>query len=287
MRWLSPLLLTSLGLHGLGLFVPIPRKAEVPEEVEELTLDSIQVSVLPSEPASDLPAEPDLPIKTESPPIEPSVAKPPPVPEVNPPVQVQSTPTPIPNPQQTPTAALDSVSPDDAFLEPLSSNKPNKPKSSTPQVFSDPANIEDKENLASIGSFYAGVSVLASNLIPENWSTERHDAYELDYLDDLCFVGKEKVTGVVGIVLDNVPQLQVGELVTGTGFAATDDAIKAWFTHLEGGGEGDTNQVTSTFGESIYDWLYNQKNQMWFRENENYEAFLLRIDLNLINNSCR
>ncbi|MBE9063519.1 hypothetical protein [cf. Phormidesmis sp. LEGE 11477] len=285
MRWLSPLLLLSLGLHALGLFVPVPRKAEVPQEVEELTLDSIQVSVLPAESVPDLPDESDLLL--EAPTAELPVAEPLPASEVDPQLQVQTVPDLTSEPQQISTDTPDPVSPDNsAFSDPIVSNKPNKPVSSTPQVFSDPANIGRSEKLAAYTNFSTSVEGF-ENLVSDNWTRERYDAYELDYLEDLCFTDKERVTGVVGMILNNIPQLQTGELVTGTGFAATDEAIKAWFAHLAGGGEGNTDKVESTWGETIYDWFYAQKQQVWFQENQDYEAFLFRVDLNLVNNPCK
>lgn len=79
--WLSPLLLLSLGLHGLGMLVPIPETKEVIEREEELP-DPIQVSELPvplpsaepePEPIPEPPPEVVTPQKPES---EPASQKP-------------------------------------------------------------------------------------------------------------------------------------------------------------------------------------------------------------------
>lgn len=103
LHWLSPLLLLSLGLHGLGMLVPIPEEKEVIEREEELP-DPIQVSELPVPLPS---AEPEPEVTPEPP---PEVVTPPP-PEPEPIVQepiVQEPiivfPQPLPNdpPEQPP-----------------------------------------------------------------------------------------------------------------------------------------------------------------------------------------
>ncbi len=288
MRWISPLLLLSLGLHGLGLFLPMPEAAEVPDDVEELALDSIQVSILPAETApnlsveSDLLPEPDLVPTVEPPVVEPLAI----APEVSLPVQAPPVPVLVPDPQQTPTAVIDST-PDDAITPGLSPDKPTKPTSIGPQSFLDPAGIGKVERAGMLANFYANPTVLENELIVNNWTAEeRFDAYELNYLEESCLVGKEKVTGIVGVVLNNAPQLEVGEISIGTGLTPADTAIEEWFAHLKEGGENDTDKIESTFGQSVYDWIKDEKNQVWFQEKD-YESFLFRIDLNLVENSCR
>lgn len=281
MRWLSPLLLVSLGLHGLGLLMPVPREAEVPEDVEDLTLESIQVSILPAEPLSDIaldiPAGPASPPAVVQPPvIEPAILEPALEPPVQPEPLLEPSPVSQPEPQLEPQQSTAPTS-----SEPLGSDKLTKPSSSTPQNF-DPANA-DASNPSIYTAFAKTIQEVDDTLVVGNI----REAYELDYLGDLCFRDKESVTGVVGVILNNTPQVQVGETIAGTGFAATNAAIDGWFASLKDGGEGDTAEVESAFGESLYDWIYNQKNRVWFVENNNYEAYYLKVNINLVNNPCK
>ena len=71
LRWLSPLLLVSLGLHGLGLLVPVPEKPEDIARPEYIEPESIQVSTLPpiAEPAPE-PEPPPPPPEPPPPPVE-------------------------------------------------------------------------------------------------------------------------------------------------------------------------------------------------------------------------
>ena len=84
-RWLSPLLLVSLGLHGLGVLVPLPDKPEEVEDSELEVLDSIQVSTLPlsleSELSSTEPEPPPVPPEVPPAPLEPPPPEPSPIQE--------------------------------------------------------------------------------------------------------------------------------------------------------------------------------------------------------------
>ncbi|MGD1864345.1 MAG: hypothetical protein ACFB0D_07305 [Phormidesmis sp.] len=70
LRWLSPLLLASLGLHGLGLLLPVPETEEI-ERPEFVEPESIQVSTLPPtlKPPAPEPAPPPLPPAVVPPPV--------------------------------------------------------------------------------------------------------------------------------------------------------------------------------------------------------------------------
>ena len=47
LRWVSPVLLISIALHGLAVLVPVPEQEDIAEEPETEELEPIQVSTLP------------------------------------------------------------------------------------------------------------------------------------------------------------------------------------------------------------------------------------------------
>ncbi len=83
LRWLTPLLLVSIGLHGLGLLIPVPEPPEPPEITESEAIESISVSTLPptleSKELSDFVPPPDLPPPDLPPPAEPLLIEEPPL----------------------------------------------------------------------------------------------------------------------------------------------------------------------------------------------------------------
>ncbi|MEL6489780.1 MAG: hypothetical protein AAFQ95_07435 [Cyanobacteria bacterium J06621_3] len=104
-RWLSPLLLVSLGLHGVSLLIPINEKREAieREEIEEEAI-SIQVADLPpgALKPEPLPTEAPLPPPVEQPPPPAPIEQPPveqlPLPAPAQPVFTQEPPLLDPNP---------------------------------------------------------------------------------------------------------------------------------------------------------------------------------------------
>lgn len=286
MHWLSPLLLVSLGLHGLSLFAPIPRKAEVKEEVEELTLDSIQVSVLPAEPVPDISVETRLSeVISEATPA-PIAAAPEPVPVEVP--QLEPDPVPVVPSQPAPLLDNNPVDNDPDFStdveQPtaLDSGKPPKLDSFEPQQF-DPESTQ-----ASYDGFFATVAQVDSSLVPE---FVVKDNYELDYLGNECFEDTASVESIVGVIVEDVngqPQITEGDIIQRTGYGKTDAALQAWLDDLKTGGEGEgpSLKMESSFGESVYNWVFEQKNQVWFIDKK-YESYYFGVVINLIENTCQ
>ena len=277
MRWLTPLLLVSLGLHGIGLFAPVPRKAEVKEEVEELALESIQLSVLPAEPVPEVSVDTPLPevIPEVTPaPIAAAVPQAPVEIPHSDPVPVSSLePPPIENNQAPPTVVEKPID--------LESAKPPKLDSSGPQQF----NPEGTQ--ASYDAFFAIAARIDSSLVPE---FVVKDTYELDYLGNECFEDTASVKSVVGVIVEDVagtPQIQDGDIIQRTGYGKTDAALQEWLDDLKNGGEGEgpNLKMESTFGESVYNWVFEQKNQVWF-VNKKYESYYFGLIINLIENPC-
>jgi len=97
LRWLTPLLVVSLGLHGLGLLIPVPERPEKePIEIEEI--ESISVSTLPpilAPAAADDSVPPPSPVPL---PPEQLPPEPPPIAAPLPPEQL----SPVPSPPEEP-----------------------------------------------------------------------------------------------------------------------------------------------------------------------------------------
>lgn len=287
MRWLSPLLLVSLGLHGLGLFVPMPREAEVLEEVEELTLDSIQVSVLPAESLPSVPAETVLVEELPEPPptVAPPTAAPPPVAEPLPADPAEEPPLVSPQiePDSAPADNQDLIvnSNEQTEQTALESDKPPKADLSTPQQY-DPEGTQ-----GSYDRFFAMTTQIDESLVPE---FVRRDTYELDYLGNECFEETESVKSIVGVVIEDMsgrPQIVEGDIIQRTGYGKTDAAVQAWLDNLKEGGEGEgpSLKMESAFGESVYSWIFEQKNRVWFIDKA-YESYYFGLVVNLVNNAC-
>ncbi len=281
MRWLSPLLLVSLGLHGLGLLVPVPKEAEVPEDVEELALDSIQVSILPAEPLPSIPAQT----------VSPQVLSPQVPPQPPPQVLVESPP-------------LEPITEGPAVTSPLEATVASEPAQEVKTDIASPTNLGpgkqpktgpfvseqyDSENTGvTFDGFEETYSRVDGSLVPEFVK----GAYQLDYLGNECFEEIDTVQSQIGVVvesLDNEPRIIAGDIIQRTGYEKTNAALQAWLNNLKSGGEGEgpNIQMESTYGgESIYYWIFEQKNQVWF-VNKTREAYFFGIIVNLVNNTCQ
>ncbi|WP_157620333.1 hypothetical protein [Synechococcus sp. PCC 7335] len=254
------------------------------EEVEELTLDSIQVSVLPAEPMADVPV--DIPLSSEV------ISEAAPAPIATPPEPVpveipQLEPDPVPMVSAAPAPPLDD-NPDSltdlekpTAIEALESDKPPKSDSFGPQQ------LDLESTQASYDGFFATVAQVDSSLVPE---FVVKDTYELDYLGNECFEDTASIESIVGVIVEDVngePQIKAGNIIQRTGYSKTDAALQAWLSDLESGGEGEGPdlKMESTFGESVYNWVFEQKNQVWFVDTK-YEAYYFGAVINLIENAC-
>lgn len=115
MYWLSPLLLVSIGLHGLALVIPIADKQDVVEEPEPELPEPIRVSDLPKVAPEPAPDPPILSEPTDTPPAPPppvAIAPPPPVGQ--PPSAPDPTPPPNPKPKSDPDIDPDPAPPDNS-----------------------------------------------------------------------------------------------------------------------------------------------------------------------------
>lgn len=132
-HWLSPLLILSLGIHGLALLIPIPEKADPKEEPKPELLEPIQVSTLP--PLPEAATEPSI---AEPPPKSPEPVVPEPVQTAQPVPAIsqrapQNMPSPQPSPDPTAPAPTETSTP-----------KPSKPSPATPLPYN-PAGTTERE----------------------------------------------------------------------------------------------------------------------------------------------
>ncbi|MEL6856042.1 MAG: hypothetical protein AAFO83_13170 [Cyanobacteria bacterium J06607_13] len=268
--------------------MPLPQEPEVPEEPEEPPPVPIPVTDLPLiEPAPEpTPVPAPEPIVPEPAPPPPAPEPPPVVaqlPEPEPAPVIAPEPEPIPEPQPEPEPEPAPEPENDPNFQPEPpADKPEKPNQPMPEEFD--ATGTDARNLSGYVLFSETVQTIDDTIVPK---TIQREPYELDYLGDRCFQDKETLEGSVGVVLNNGPQLEAGAITTSTGYAAVNSAIEDWFDQLKSGGSSDTDELESTFGIELYDWIYEQQNSSWFDDNPNYEAYFFNIQITLVNNPCK
>ncbi|MEO0768304.1 MAG: hypothetical protein AAFY72_02550 [Cyanobacteria bacterium J06649_4] len=280
LRWLSPLLVLSLALHGVAFLIPIPPKAEVPEPEEPLP-DPIPITDLP---LVSLPEpEPEEPVVAPPPPPPPPpepVAAPPPV-AVEQPIVFEDPIVPPEEPEQ-PVETEDFQDPEDPN-EPEDPLEPEKPSKTAPESFDG----SDPGDLTRFNGFFEEVSRLDSGdpftELVANYI--RDEPYELDYLGERCFEGKDVLETSLGVIIENSGALKQGFINGSTGYAVTNEAINTWFAQLVAGGS-DTEDIESTFGLELSDWIYERENNIWFENGEPYEAYYFDLRLTLVNNTC-
>ena len=88
LQWFSPLLLVSLGLHGIAMVIPVPDKEEIVEEPDVELPEPISVTELPPGIEPEPEPEPE-PVFVPAPPPPAVIAPPPPEPPPEPPPVVQ------------------------------------------------------------------------------------------------------------------------------------------------------------------------------------------------------
>lgn len=262
-------LCVSLGIHSISVVLPAldpspPLDMPEPELPEPL-------SVVP------LPIQDKPPLSTSQPPIEQPVPQPVLVPEeAIEPELVE------PEPIEPDSIELEPIEPEPIESDPIEPD-PVEPESSNepiPQIFdstnTDPADpsgyVAFSETLQSLDN-----SIIARNI--------RDVTYDLNYLGDLCFSEESGLSGSLAIALENPPRLTTGKIVTSTGYGEINQAIERWFTQLQSGQIGDTDELASAAGVTLYDWIQQTEGE-WFLNGETYEAYFFNITVNLVNNPC-
>ena len=225
-HWVSPLLVLSLGLHGLVLLMPIPKKPEIREDLPEPELlEPIRVSALP---------QPSLPDAAAGSAAANPTAIAPPSPSPSPPAAVPPAPerSPAPRPPAPDSTPASPVAPPAENLAEtgsagnsgntnLPSGKPTKPDL-VPQTYSD------------VGTTSGEASAALSDLLSFN-ADAAGDSPPLKFVKhplplsfpaaDYCFKDYPDPPASVVVVVENAgTDLAVidGGLTQKTGYAAID-----------------------------------------------------------------
>ncbi len=298
MRWLSPVLLVSLGLHAMALWLPIPSEPEPPEVPESELLEPIRVSTLPvgslpskaqlePDPAP-LPASPKPPALppvlaptpeavpfSEAPPPQPAPAVEAPPPVENPPLAEDLPPEDLP-PEDLPPEDL----PPEGELPPEKDPPPEKnpPSEQSPEEYS--AEGTSSRDLASLGEFSEAIVDFA----PDGPKFLVGKIYALEYTGDRCYQDETALSGAVGVLIDKVGDLQESRVITSTGYTSMNEALGRWFVETKGESPSEPSELQPTEG-GLYGWLLDNHSGDWFVDVD-YEAYYFQVEIELTNNSC-
>ncbi|MEL7223915.1 MAG: hypothetical protein AAGL17_03395 [Cyanobacteria bacterium J06576_12] len=272
--WLA--LCVSLGIHGISAMLPVAEptpsenpEIELPEPVDIVPLSSIgQPEDAPDAPppprvSVESPIEPPPVVFTEPPePIEPEPIEPEPI-----------EPEPVePEPMGSEPTEVDPLKPDP--------QKPNLPSEPVPEVF-DPTGT-DLSDLSGYTNFSNTLLTLDDSVVAQRIVNV---TYDLDYLGELCFAEASSVNGTLAVAIDSSPKLEMGQIVTKTGYVKIEEEIKEWFEQLRQGQAGNTDELSSAADVTLYDWIEQEANA-WFLNDEDFEAYFVDVKINLVNNTC-
>ncbi|MEL6777972.1 MAG: hypothetical protein AAFO06_12010 [Cyanobacteria bacterium J06597_16] len=277
-QWMPQLALcVSLGIHGMSGMMPVPESPSLPEIPETELPDPVAVVPLPIQERPALPVPPQAPVEPSQAPIEQIAPQPPPV----------FSETVEPNPIELNPIEPDPIQPEfvePEFVEPNTvepnSIEPDPTDEPVPQVFD--ATNTDPTDISGYAAFSETLQTLSDNIIP---NTIRSVTYDLNYLGDLCFTGESRLSATLAVAIDSSPMLTTGKIITSTGYGEINQAIERWFAQLQSGQVGDTDELASAGGVTLYDWIKQEEGD-WFLNNEAYEAYFFNITVTLINNPC-
>lgn len=315
LAFLSPLLIVSIGLHGLAMLLPVPEREETVEESD--LPESIQVSELPEvdlpqtasglEPVIVSASRPKAPPTTQSPVTQPPITQPrtmqpsitqPPV--TQPPV-VTAQPEPPRQELQTQPVQPQPTAPDSHTPEHLRKQEPvGKDPVDSEQLPTGSSSIKReyypnrKEQKST--ELYGEFTTLLGSGEPDDPSNINNIAYLKDgtltltlSAGDNCFPEAQPVdddsvmlkTSFAAIVRDDGAGGTVDSvaLTTDTGYDEANDAVAQLFLEIPGRGDAAYEQVDS--------WLREQNNGPFPFEGDERMAYLIwNVDLIFTNHSC-
>ncbi len=211
LRQLSPVLIASIGLHGLALLIPIPEKAP-PEELEIELPEPISVTKLPKSPKPASPPEPSFaPAPVFVPPLELApVVQPPQV------IIVEKEPAvPVPTELAEPVKP---ITPED--LQPIDPPPLEIPPLESTTV--EPQQYVSKETTA--GDYKEAV---ASFFAAHGRDGDIETVLDLGYpANGLCFENETDLEAIAAVVFDKFGDIINSGLLRSSGYAAID----AWLT---------------------------------------------------------
>ncbi len=267
-HWLSPLLILSLGIHGLVLLVPIPEKSDLVEEPDPELLEPIQVSTLPPLPeaATDQPPIAILPENSE--PVVPEPAQ-----TAQPvPAAAQPAPQNTPNPQPLPTSTM----PAPATM-PIT--KPSKPPPATPQPYSAAGTTaaEARNAVIAFGSTYGALPKNVDTPLALTYPAERR-CFDPASLEASMAVAVNNGGGVIG-----------GKVVKNSGSTVVDEWIEDTLLGLELPSYAFADPANAS-GKTIADWIYETSVQPagepLVPAGVNQAAYLINVTVTVEDNNC-
>lgn len=251
-RWLSPLLMISLAVHGLAMLIPLSEKEEVAEEPEEVALlEPITVTTLPKPADVDLPAviaaiakiDPALPDAPLPPSSVPQQAIPP---------AKLTTPDLIPTDPNLP-----------AESNPAASAPPTTPPPTVPTT--DPA-ITQRLYTDTGATFNDEIKKGGEFSVRYGRPKDIRPVLELIYsAQGNCFDKDTNLEASVGIVADAQGGLVDSELLKTTGYPVIDDWLTSYISLAEPLPDDVFTQLQQTIPTApasgdLLDWLNAARN---------------------------
>ena len=286
LRWLSPLLLVSLGLHGLGLLVPVPEKPEDIEQFEPEEFDPIAVSTLPptlelSEPEE---VEEDVALEPPPPPPPPEEKTPPPpaleLPLDNFPFEEDLPPEEDPIEEEDSSEDEDSEAEnfDDTEEDDSEENEDDSTKddpSPDVEAYDDTGtNPRNTQGLIEFTSAIAGFDHGGPAFI-------RNPTYELEYSGDRCYENRASLEGYIAVLMDVRGNLQLGRVINSVGYGSMNDEANRWLEETAGRTPSEPSQL-SPINTGLYGWLTDNHSGDWF-DGVEYEAYYFPVSITLLN----
>ncbi len=276
-----PLLLVSVGLHGLVLLMPLSPKPEPIVEAFKPEPKPIQVSVLPKKDPPEAAFSPAPAPPTPPPPAEAIPAQPMPQIAAQPPVT-----TPVPQPAPVPNSMP--TTPTDAAVAAAAAAAAQLAESTTPQAFV-PPDADFATTAQQTAGFTQNVlanytNQLASGDSPPELKNIGKGFFGLNYTGDRCFQNKSSVEGSLAVVIDSNLSLVEGEIIVGTGYEMVNQAIDTWFSQLAGSPSTADSNI-EVVDKDLFAWI-DEKKKPLFAQGESYEAYIFKTTVNLVNNTC-
>ena len=296
-HWVSPLLVLSLGLHGLVLLIPIPKEPEVREEPPEPELlEPMRVSALP---------KPSLPESTgaESTGAGSAAIAPPELPQSPPAAALpepERSPEPVPrSPSSVPAPAPTlSVAPPAGALGEAdgvenvenadsTTGKPTKPDL-VPQSYSD------------VGTTSGEAVTVLSDLLSFN-PTAAGDPAPLKFIKhplplafpaaDYCFKDYSEPPANMVVIVENAqtgPEVVDGGITQKTGYATIDKWVdKSVFPTDQVDPNANTDvEIPEVAAVNILEWMAGNLNGPLFEADEVTVAYTFGVKVTLVGNPC-
>lgn len=286
---LSPLLVLSLGLHGLLLLIPVPKEAEIREDPPETELlEPIQVSALPKPSLSEATSEPTAITPPGGAPSEPQRSpEPAPIPSSVPRISPQAaTPAPssAPRPPSDQTAPSGDAVPGDA--DP--GNPADGPTSDRPQKTDPIPQAYSREGTSEGDASGALSEFITFNPVP--FKKIQHALPLAFPSDDYCFEDYPEPPASLIVLVENTPSgldAVDGGIIQKTGYASIDKWIgKSVFPSDAVDPNANAVEIPEVAPVDILAWITDNVNGPVLEPDEMAKAYTFGVKVELINNPC-